>query len=112
MIVPRHDRDIPIGFHRKRTYIRLLPHAYADDLFHSECVAAFDGYAIAMHQRRHAEDVQHRLVDAIGRQRPETVEVRLVLEFKRPGQHALDVRLMLVGELEDVVHCDGRVARV
>ena len=50
--------------------------------------------------RQQPEDVEHRLVDAVGRQRAEAGEVRLVLELEGPGQRAFEVHAVLVGEVE------------
>ena len=52
--------------------------------------------AVAGHEAEHAEDVEHGLVDAVGGERAEALEVVLVFELKRPAQHGEQVDAVTV----------------
>ena len=67
--------------------------------------------AIAAHLAQHAERVQDGLVDAVGRQIAEAVEVRLVLEEERPRDGAEQVHAAQVGQLVGARDLQGRVGR-
>ena len=60
--------------------------------------AALHGDALPGQLRHHAEDVQHRQVDSVRRQRSEAGEVRLILELERPRERAEKIDAVLFGE--------------
>ena len=104
MIIPQQHGDLPLGTNRERIHIGFAADTLGEDLVERRAAAAFGFHPIALHQGGHAEHVQHRFVDAVGRQRAEAVEVRLILELESPRQHALDVRLAAIRQLENVLH--------
>ena len=57
------------------------------------------GQPPAVHLTEHAEDIEHRLVDAVARERAEAGEVRLIFKLEGPGQRALEIHAVFVGEV-------------
>src|SRR5438105_15406684 len=55
--------------------------------------------AITAHHAEHAEHVQEGLVDAIGRQVTEPIEIELVLEFEGPGHGSLEIHAVARGQI-------------
>jgi hypothetical protein len=80
-------------------------------LFPGTPASAFGLHAIAARQSCRAENVQYWLVDTVRRQCAKAIEVRAVLELDSPSQHASDVGLPTICELEDVLHHYCRVYR-
>ena len=64
------------------------------------------------HPAEHAEDVEHREVEPAAREGAEAGEVRLVLELERPGDRALEVDAVAVGEVVGEGEAGRGVARV
>src|SRR6185295_6505051 len=73
---------------------------------------AFHREALAAHFGKKAEDVEHRLIDAIARERTEAGEVRLVLKFERPSQRAFEIHTMFLSEIVFAPEARGGVARI
>ena len=112
MIIPRQYGNIAIRPDRQRVHVRIAANAVGDHRLHAHGCAALDLHPRSAHHLRHAKQIEYRLIDPVRRQCPEAVEVRLILKFKRPGQHSRDVGLRPIRQLENVFHHRRGVRRV
>ena len=98
VVVPGQDADLAVPQARQGRDVGLAPHAVLADRLQADLARALDGQPLAAHQAEHAEDVQHRQRDAVGREHPEPGEVRLVLELEGPRHRPLEVDAVLLGQ--------------
>src|SRR5207237_3837476 len=83
MVVPHEDRDGALLARGDRTDVWLLTDAHVAHGFERKRTRAVNRHELAAHPPQHTKDVQYRLVDAVGRQIAESVEVRLAFELER-----------------------------
>ena len=113
VIVPDHDAELLALEAGQRRDVGRAAHAVLQDrVERRRRRRSATAHALAAHLAEHAEDVEHRQVDAVGRQRAEAGEVRLVLELEGPGERALEVDAVLVGQVVLAREARGGVARV
>src|SRR6185312_15333696 len=58
------------------------------------------------------ENVEHRFIDTVRRERTEAFEVRLVFKLERPAQHRDEVHLVTAFKIEERLECRRRIRRV
>src|ERR1051326_134298 len=71
-----------------------------------------DRHAVAGHHGQHAVNVEDRLIDAVGGEVPEAVEVRLIFEFESPGDGPQQVDAVLGREVEMAGYDCRGIARI
>src|SRR5213082_4080031 len=86
--------------------------AAAQNFLERHGAVAFHRQPPAVHLAEHAEDVEHRLVDAVAGERAEPGEVRMVLKLECPGESAFDIHAVALGQLGDASEARGGVARI
>src|SRR5688572_930269 len=91
MVVPDEDTHPGIVSRRRDTDIGRGPYTVFEDVVEAQHVAALRFEPVAGELAEHAKGVEHCLVDAIGGEVPEAVEVRLPLEQEGPGDGAVDL---------------------
>src|SRR5439155_7632710 len=94
VIVPHEDAEFVSFEARQRGHVRLGAGAAPDDFLQRHGVVAFHREPLAADFGEHSENIEHGFVDTIARQRTESGEVRLVLEFKSPGEGDFNVQAM------------------
>ncbi len=80
--------------------IRSLPHAVQPQRLDARIGVALDLQPAPAHHPEHPEEVQHRQLDSVRGQYPEAGEIRLILELECPGERALEVDRVLLGQVE------------
>ena len=85
VIMPRESAELIPVEARQRGDIGLVADAALQDSIQRHGTVTVHRQPLAGHLREHPEHVEHRLVDAIARQRAEAGEVGLVLELEGPG---------------------------
>ena len=104
VIIPEQHRSFAGRAGCQRVDIRRLPNAVGQDTVQRGGAAAHRRNAITPHQSSHAEKIQHRLVDSIGRQRAIPVEIGFAFKLKSPGQHREQVHVLAICKLEQTLH--------
>ena len=92
--------------------IGMFAHARLQNLVDADRAAALSFYPLAFHQAKHPEKVKDGLVDAVGGQCAEPVEVRLVFKLEGPGEKAFKIRMIAVGQVEHVANRSCSVGRI
>ncbi len=91
VVVPHHDGHAAFPAAGERADVGRSAHSRLGDLIQGDRAGAHGLHPLPAHQPEHAEHVQHRLLDAVGGQRAEAVEPRLVFELEGPGDGAEEV---------------------
>ena len=67
---------------------------------------------LTIHPAEHSKDVEHRQINAVAGQRPETGKRRLIFKFKRPRQRAFEIHAIFAGQFKFARDALGRVAGI
>ena len=92
--------------------VRMIAHAGCQQRVQRYRTIARRVHPIAAHQGGHAEEIEHRLVDAVGGERAKALEVILVLEFERPAEHGAQIDAAAVPQFEQPLVGRSRIGRV
>ena len=112
MIMPRHHPNFFSVKARQRANVRLPARAVAHDFVQGKRAAAVDRETLAAHLCKHAEDIEHWLVNAIARERTEAGEIRLIFELEGPGQRAFQIYSVLLRQIVFTRKARCRIARI
>src|SRR5208282_4079374 len=74
------------------------------------CAGGFD--ALARHETLHAEDVENRFVDTVGRKRAESFKIVLAFELERPRQHGNEIYASLILQIHECLERSGSVGGI
>ena len=112
MIVPDEHAEFVAGEAGEGGDVGFVADAAAEDFRQGNGRVAGHREAVAIHFRKHPEDVHDRLVDSVSRERAEAGEIRLVLELEGPGQRAFQIHAVFGGEIEFARKGGGGVAGI
>ena len=80
--------------------------------FEGHCGGVGYGKAISGHHAQHAENVEHRLVDAVGGEVSKSIEEWLIFKLKGPGDGSGEIDSVLFRQIEMAGHDCGCVAGI
>ena len=112
VVVPHQHRSFALCLGGERVDIGRLAHARGDHVVQRNLSRAGRADSVAGHQREHAEDVQHRLVDAVRCQRAEAFKGVLILKLERPAQHREEVHAVTILKVKQTLVGRSRVCRI
>jgi len=96
----------------QRVDVGRIAHACCQQSIERDAAAARYLDPIALQHAGHAEEVEDRLIDPVGGERAEAVEIRLPFKFERPRECAFQIRAMPSGQVIFASKAGGRVTSI